>query len=46
MLPHRHPDPPLPLFFVGNWNYFGWGEQQSEYPYLLPHIWGRTRVAL
>lgn len=19
-------------FFVGNWNYFGWGEQQSKYP--------------
>ena len=21
----------LPLLFVGNWNYFGWGEQQSKY---------------
>lgn len=19
------------LLFVGNWNYFGWGEQQSKY---------------
>uniref|UniRef100_A0A8C0EXU6 Unc-13 homolog A n=1 Tax=Bubo bubo TaxID=30461 RepID=A0A8C0EXU6_BUBBB len=22
----------LPLFFVGNWNYFGWGEQQNDDP--------------
>uniref|UniRef100_A0A2K6T332 Unc-13 homolog A n=1 Tax=Saimiri boliviensis boliviensis TaxID=39432 RepID=A0A2K6T332_SAIBB len=22
----------LPLFFVGNWNYFGWGEQHNDDP--------------